>query len=72
VEIPLIQRFVLFLDHPVYAFAAVVFTLLLASGVGSYVSGRVPHRAMLALLVVVILVNPLLLPFVIQSLLAIR
>jgi spermidine synthase len=64
VEIPLIQRFILFLDHPVYAFATVLFTLLIASGVGSALSERLPHRATLALLVVAILVYPLLLPFV--------
>lgn len=63
VEIPLIQRFILFLDHPVYAFATVVFALLFASGIGSTLSARVPHRAMLALLVLAILLYFALLPF---------
>ena len=63
VEIPLIQRFILFLDHPVYAFATVLFALLLASGAGSFLSARLPHRAMLALLVLAILVYFSLLPF---------
>lgn len=42
VEIALVQRFVLFLGHPTYAVSAVVFTMLLASGVGSALSGRRP------------------------------
>jgi hypothetical protein len=35
VEIPLIQRWILLLGHPTYAFAAVVLVLLLCSGAGS-------------------------------------
>lgn len=58
VEIPLIQRFILFLDQPVYAFAMVLFTLLIASGAGSAVSVRLPQRRMLALLVAAIIVYP--------------
>jgi hypothetical protein len=38
VEIAFIQRFVLFLGHPVYALTVVVFLLLLSSGAGSMVS----------------------------------
>jgi spermidine synthase len=66
VEIPLIQRFILFLDHPVYAFATVVFALLLASGAGSLLSTRLPHRAALALLVAAILAYPRVLPGIFQ------
>jgi hypothetical protein len=40
VEIAFIQRFVLFLGHPVYALTVVVFLMLLSSGVGSFVSRR--------------------------------
>ena len=40
VEIALIQRFVLFLGHPVYALTVVVFLMLLSSGVGSGVSRK--------------------------------
>jgi hypothetical protein len=40
VEIPLIQRFSLFLGHPIYALAVILFAVLLFSGVGSYLSGR--------------------------------
>ncbi len=40
VEIAFIQRFVLFLGHPVYALTVVVFLLLLSSGTGSLASRR--------------------------------
>jgi hypothetical protein len=40
VEIAFIQRFVLFLGHPIYALTVVVFLLLLASGAGSLASRR--------------------------------
>ncbi len=40
VEIPLIQRFGLFLGHPIYALAVILFSVLLFSGVGSYLSGK--------------------------------
>ena len=40
VEVALIQRFVLFLGHPTYAFTAVIFLLLLSSGAGSWASRR--------------------------------
>ncbi len=46
VEIPLIQRFALFLGHPVYALAVILFSVLLFSGVGSYLTGRLTqHRS---------------------------
>jgi hypothetical protein len=50
IEIPLLQRFVLFLGYPVYALAVVLFALLLFSGLGSLFVGRVtrPPRAVLA------------------------
>jgi len=35
VEIPLIQRFILYLGHPAYAMTTVLFSLLVASGIGS-------------------------------------
>lgn len=42
VEIPLMQRFILFLGHPAYAMATVLFALLLFSGMGSLLSRRMP------------------------------
>jgi len=62
VEIPLMQRFILFLDHSIYAFAAVLFGLLLSSGLGSVVASRLPLRRVLALLAVAALLYPALLP----------
>jgi hypothetical protein len=38
VEITFVQRFVLFLGHPIYAITVVIFLLLLASGAGSLIS----------------------------------
>lgn len=62
VEIPIIQRFILFLGHPAYALTAVLFSLLLFSSVGSRVAHRVPQRPALALLVVFVIALPWLLP----------
>jgi hypothetical protein len=42
IEIPLIQRFQLLLGYPVITLAAVLGTLLLASGIGSLISQRWP------------------------------
>ncbi len=44
VEIGFMQRFVLFLGHPIYALAVVLATLLAASGTGSALSGRLCAR----------------------------
>src|SRR5713226_4494738 len=41
VEVGLIQKFVLFLGRPTYSLTVVVFSLLVASGMGSFASGRV-------------------------------
>ncbi|MBC7250729.1 MAG: hypothetical protein H5T62_10645 [Anaerolineae bacterium] len=69
VEIPLIQRFILFLGHPIYAFATVLFSLLLFSGIGSLLARRVPALAALALLCGAILIYPAALPFAFRALL---
>jgi hypothetical protein len=69
VEIPLMQRFILFLGHPVYAFATTLFALLLFSGLGSMTCPRLPLLKTLVLLSVVILLYPLLLPHLFQLLL---
>jgi len=69
VEIPLMQHFILFLDHPVYAFAAVLFAILLFSGLGSMVSGRLPLARTLMVLIGAIVLYPLVLPFVFRLLL---
>ena len=40
VEVPLIQKFILYLDQPAYAFTAVLFCILLFSGLGSRFGAR--------------------------------
>ena len=54
VEIPLIERFILFLDNPVYSFGVVLFALLVFSGMGSLTAERMPWRAGMAALIVAI------------------
>ena len=44
IEIGFIQKFVLFLSHPLYAVAVVLFGFLLFAGIGSAASGRVLDR----------------------------
>ena len=45
VEIPWIQRAILYLGHPSYATATVLSALLLGAGIGSYSSSRLPLRS---------------------------
>ncbi len=40
VQIPLIQRFSVYLGHPVYAVSVLLFSMILAAGMGSYLSDR--------------------------------
>jgi hypothetical protein len=69
VELPLIQRFILFLGQPIYAFTAVVVSILFFSGLGSLASPRFPPRRSLPLLVAAILIYPLALPLLFRGLL---
>jgi predicted membrane-bound spermidine synthase len=69
VEVAMIQKFILFLGHPVYALTVVLFSLLTFSAVGSYLSGRLfqPPRLpsvvkLLGLVAVVIIVYTVALP----------
>lgn len=56
VEIPLLQRFILFLGHPAYAMAGVLGALLLFSGLGSLLSARFsPGRILVAVITLVVL-----------------
>jgi hypothetical protein len=60
VEIAFIQRFVLFLGHPVYALTVVIFLLLLSSGAGSVISRRwlrEPSRVWLPLVLLVVAIS---------------
>lgn len=72
VEIVLIQRFNLFFGYPVYSLTVVLFTMLAASGAGSFLAGRwdgarVLPRA-LAALCGVLAIYALALPRVLESL----
>jgi hypothetical protein len=60
VEIPLIQRWILLLGNPTYAFTAVVLSILTFSGLGSLAAGwrRTPKRAALATLTLLALLTP--------------
>jgi spermidine synthase len=61
VEIPLIQKFILFLGQPLYAIAVILSSLLIFSGIGSLLAGRfreqvMHHRLRLVLAVLSILI----------------
>jgi predicted membrane-bound spermidine synthase len=69
VEVAMIQKFILFLGHPVYALAVVLFSLLTFSALGSYLSGRLDESRikqtlvkLIGVLVVMVFVYILLLP----------
>ena len=66
IEIPLMQRFILFLGQPTYAFGVVLFALLLASGIGSVLSTRINGIAALLALVGLVLLYPLVLPWLFE------
>jgi hypothetical protein len=53
-EIPLMQRFILFLGYPVYALAVILFALLLFCGLGSLASNRLAPGALPGVLCAVI------------------
>jgi hypothetical protein len=62
VEIPLLQRFILYLGQPATSFGVVVAALLAASGLGSrYLSARLPLRLALPLIAGLVVVYPWLL-----------
>ena len=58
-EIPLMQRFILFLGYPVYALAVILFALLLFSGIGSLLSSRIGAAALPRVLAVIITLGAL-------------
>lgn len=76
IEIPIVQRFILFLGHPIYALAVVLFSLLFFGGLGSYSTrGVTPDRVAARLswsipaLVIVSLLNAYAAPPVLDALL---
>jgi spermidine synthase len=56
VEIALLQRFLLFLGQPIYTYAVILAGLLIFSGVGSWIAGRMNQTHALSRSVVVALV----------------
>ena len=50
-EVTFIQKFLLLLGTPIMALTVILFSILLSSGIGSYISGKIfstrPHRAVL-------------------------
>jgi hypothetical protein len=75
IEIPLIQHFVLFLGHPVYAFSICLFSLLVSSSLGSLLSrkmvpleNRFIYPFLFLLIAVLILLYTYLLPVIFSSL----
>ena len=74
IEMALMQRFVLYLDHPVHALAVVVSCLLVSAGLGSYftkrfdaVSSRKYGRILFPGIAAVILLELLLLPYLLAA-----
>jgi hypothetical protein len=61
IEISFVQRFSVLLGHPSYALALVIASMVLASGVGSYLADRIPQRWTLALRVFPVLIIAILL-----------
>lgn len=68
VEMPLIQRYILFLGNPAYALTSVLFTLLLFSGLGSqWGSRRLSASSALILLCLLLVVIHLFLPWLMET-----
>jgi hypothetical protein len=57
IEISLIHRLTVFLGHPTYSFVVVLFSILLASGIGSLLSERLAEKRLLPLLAGVVLLS---------------
>jgi hypothetical protein len=78
IEVPLMQKLLLFLGHPIYALAITLFGLLIFSGIGSYLTGfmndDIRNRRLtviLALLAAMLILYILALPVVIHRLISI-
>ncbi len=56
VEVAMIQKFILFLGHPVYSLAVVLFSVLAFSALGSYLTGRIAEEQLTATLMKLLLV----------------
>ncbi len=69
IEISLIQKLILFLDHPVYAVSASLFSILIFSGIGSFFSKRYTRNKSLFNIIlslsIMIVIATILLPYII-------
>jgi hypothetical protein len=70
IEIPLLQRFILYLGSPAYAVTAVLFALLLSSALGSRLSDRLRSRAFLPVALSALVLLALLMPLLLTRLFA--
>ena len=57
IQVALIQKFVLFLGHPTYALTVIIFSMLISSGIGSFVSRRLVGGSTARLARVLILIT---------------
>ncbi|MFC1851023.1 hypothetical protein ACFL27_12585 [candidate division CSSED10-310 bacterium] len=78
VEVPLMQKLMLFLGHPIYSLAVTLFGLLIFSGIGSYATDFIPADtrnrwlgAILLALAVLVIIYILVLPYFIHLLISI-
>ena len=62
VEIPLVQRFILYLGHPSYALTSALFSILLFSGFGSLNYKRFNHRISMGALILTAIITLWMLP----------
>ncbi|HEY3229916.1 MAG TPA: hypothetical protein VGJ87_11895, partial [Roseiflexaceae bacterium] len=74
VEMSQMQRLAIFLGHPTYGLSVVLFTLLLSSGIGSFLTQRIPDpektnqgTICLVLLIGVLLIFGILTPYIITA-----
>ena len=66
VEVAMIQKFILFLGHPVYSLAVVLFSVLAFSAIGSYLTGRISHgRLMPALMKLLVILVALVIVYIV-------
>jgi spermidine synthase len=56
IQVALIQKFVLFLGHPTYALTVIIFSMLLSSGLGSFVSRNLVRDSVQRLTAVLLII----------------
>ena len=61
IEVSMLQRLIIFLGHPVYSLSVILFVLLLAGGLGSYLSTLVSEQRLRSIGIKVLAVLPLVL-----------